>query len=480
MDPYLKIKNYKFLFFILFICSITPILFSKINLIGNHEIPNYLINFNNFYSYIIGHDEINFLIETNNQRYRPSFYFIKGLEYFIFRDSHFITFFYKFIFSLLIAIIFFKINEKLFKKKEIVFLSTASMLLFPTNYDIFSRLDVQEFYFLVFFSILFFLILESNTESNRSRNLSSDINILILSVIIIGIKENFVFHFLIFILSIFIFNLKLIYFKNKVYYLYFFIIIFFYLCKFFLVYNNVGSSAYGLDYNFNKFIILFRNFPFQNILNPILLLSWILILYLQFKKQIKLIHFKLCIILSFHIIFDYLFYQGIGSYRHYIIGLICLIYILAILYDNYIFKWKLINDKRIYINFFLFSIILFLSIIQFSLNLKMTIINNREHKILKTIHFSEENLIVNNELINEKIIAIAYFSKFYNPNKDVFYLNDNKLVEITDINLKFKFNYPTSIIDIDKKKFDCLIFTKNSNLSMCKSIVYFPKEIDLF
>jgi len=354
------------------------------------------------------------------------------------------------------------------------------MLLFPTNYDIFSRLDVQEFYFLVFFSILFFLILESNTESNRSRNLSSDINILILSVIIIGIKENFVFHFLIFILSIFIFNLKLIYFKNKVYYLYFFIIIFFYLCKFFLVYNNVGSSAYGLDYNFNKFIILFRNFPFQNILNPILLLSWILILYLQFKKQIKLIHFKLCIILSFHIIFDYLFYQGIGSYRHYIIGLICLIYILAILYDNYIFKWKLINDKRIYINFFLFSIILFLSIIQFSLNLKMTIINNREHKILKTIHFSEENLIVNNELINEKIIAIAYFSKFYNPNKDVFYLNDNKLVEITDINLKFKFNYPTSIIDIDKKKFDCLIFTKNSNLSMCKSIVYFPKEIDLF
>lgn len=480
MDAYFKSKNYKYLFFTLFIFTVTPILFSKINLIGNHEIPNYLINFDNLYSYIIGHDEINFLIETENQRYRPSFYIIKGLEYFIFKDSHFLTFFYKFILSLFIAFMIFKINEKLFEKRKTIFLSSASIILFPTNYDIFSRLDVQEFYFLIFFFPLFFLILKNNTEFDRGRNLSNDVYILLLSIIIIGIKENLVFHFLIFILSIFIFNLKLNFFKNKIYYFYFFFIICLYFYKFFLVYNNVGASAYDLEFNHNKLIILLKNFPLQNILNPMLLLSWTLIIYLNFKKKIKLIHFKFFIILSFHIIFDYLFYQGIGSYRHYIIGLICLIYILAILYDNYIFRWKLISDSKIYLNFSLFSLILFLSIIQFSLNLKMTIQNNKEHKILKTIYSSQESLILNNEHIDEKVIAIAYFSKFYKPHKNVFFLYDNKLVEFTDINLKFKFKYPSSILDIDKKKYECLVFSDNSNLYMCNSIVYFPKEIDLF
>ena len=127
MVSFLQPKSYKKIFLLLLIVSISPLLFSKINLIGNHEIPNYLTNFFNFKDFLINHEEINFMISSENQRYRPTFYTIKGLEYFLLEDNHFNYFALKFLLIIFSAYFIYEVNKIIFKKEDLIFFSTSAI-----------------------------------------------------------------------------------------------------------------------------------------------------------------------------------------------------------------------------------------------------------------------------------------------------------------------------------------------------------------
>lgn len=478
MLSFFHVKNYKKIFFILLIISISPLLFSKINLIGNHEIPNYLSNFLNFKDFLLNHEEINFLIETNNQRYRPTFYVIKGLEYFLFKDNHIYYFLFKFLFIILIGFLIYRVNKILFKKEDLVFFSTSALIFFPTNYDIFSRLDVQEFYFLIFFSIFINIIIKNNNNFLKINN--SDFLKFTLLVLIIGTKEIFIFHIYIFLILNYFFKLEIVVFKNKFYY--FFLILFqlLFLIKFLIIFSNVGSNSYQLEHNFDKLIYLIKIFPIQNPINLTLILSWVFCIFLIYQAKINKYDLKIFLLLTAHIIFDYLFYQGLGSYRHYIIGLICMVYFLSILYDKYLFNVTFFKDYTTLIkNFSLIVILVFFTML-FSLNLKMTIQNIQEHKILSKVYNSNTDLVIKSLSPNERIISLSYFANFYKPQKKIIYNDGKKSSLILQENLKLRFFMSKNNFIISDSEYDCLIFEKNFKTEECKNLYFFPEEIDLF
>lgn len=473
------VENYKKIFFVLLIISISPLLFSKINLIGNHEIPNYLNNFLSFRDFLLNHEEINFLIETNNQRYRPTFYIIKGLEYFLFKDNHFYYFLFKFLFIILIGYLIYRLNNILFKKKDLVFFSTSALIFFPTNYDIFSRLDVQEFYFLIFFSILLYIIVRTNNEKFNKID-DSDFLKLILLVLIIGIKEIFIFHIFIFFIFNYFFKLEITLFKNKFYYFLLFLFQLLFLIKFLIIFSNVGSDSYELEHNFDKLIYLIKIFPIQNPINLMLIFSWIFCIFLIYKAKINKYDLKIFLLLTTHIIFDYLFYQGLGSYRHYIIGLICIVYFLSILYEKYLFNVIFFKNNTSLMKNFSFIIILVLFTMLFSLNLKMTIQNIQEQKILSKVYNSNTDLVIKSLSPDERIISVSYFANFYKPQKKIIYNDGKKSSLLLQENLKFRFLMSKNNYIISDNEYDCLIFEKNLKTDECKNLYFFPKEIDLF
>ncbi len=479
MVSFLQPKNYKKIFIFLLIVSISPLLFSKINLIGNHEIPNYLTNFLNFKDFLINHEEINFMISSENQRYRPTFYTIKGLEYFLFEDNHFYYFALKFLLIIFSAYFIYEVNKVIFKKEDLIFFSTSAIIFFPTNYDIFARLDVQEFYFLIFFSILIFLIIKKNLVKNLKYKLN-DFFVFILLILISGTKEIFVFHICLFIIVNYLFNLKIIIFKNNFYYLLLILLQLLLLTKFLSIFANVGSDAYHLDHNFNKLFFLIKIFPFQNPINFTLISGWIICIFLNYQIRISLYDFKLLLLLSSHIILDYLFYQGLGSYRHYLVGLICLVYFFSIIYNKYFFEINFFKKKKYMIKNLSFLIILVFFIMLFSLNLKMTVQNIQEHKILSKIYNSDQGLIIKSQTPNERFISLAYFSNFYKPQKQIIYSDGKKSFLISPVNLTFRFSMPKNHDIILKNKFDCLIFDEGLDVEECKALYFFPKEINLF
>ncbi len=479
MFSFFHVENYKKFFFTLLIISILPLLFSKINLIGNHEIPNYLSNFINFKDFLLNHEEINFLTETNNQRFRPTFYIIKGLEYFLFEDNHIYYFLFKFLFIILIGYLIYRLNKILFKKEDLVFFSTSALIFFPTNYDIFSRLDVQEFYFLIFFSILINIIVKKNNEKFFKIN-NEDFLKLVLLILIIGTKEIFVFHIFIFLILNYLLKLEITLFKNKFYYFLLFLFQLLFLIKFIIIFSNVGSDTYELEHNFDKLIYLIKIFPFQNPINLTLIFSWIFCIFLIYQAKINKYDLKIFLLLTAHIIFDYLFYQGIGSYRHYIIGLICIVYFLSILYDKYIFEIIFLKNYTSLIRNFSFIVILVFFTMLFSLNLKMTIQNIQEQRILSKVYNSNVDLVIKSKTPNERVISSAYFSNFYKPQKKIIYNNGKKSFLILPENLKFRFFMPKNNYIILNNEYDCLVFEKNLKTDECKNIYFFPEEINLF
>ena len=479
MVSFLQSKNYKKIFLLLLIVSISPLLFSKINLIGNHEIPNYLTNFFNFKDFLINHEEINFMISSENQRYRPTFYIIKGLEYFLLEDNHFNYFALKFLLIILSAYFIYEANKIVFKKEDLIFFSTSAIIFFPTNYDIFARLDVQEFYFLIFFSILTFLIIKKNLFKNLEYKLN-DFFVFILLILISGVKEIFVFHICLFIIVNYLFNLKITIFKNKFYYFFLILLQLLFLTKFLSIFVNVGSGAYELEHNFNKLFFLIKTFPFQNPINFALIFGWIFCIFLNYQIRISFYDFKLLLLLSSHIILDYFFYQGLGSYRHYLIGLICLVYFFSIIYKKYFFEISLFKKKAYMIKNLLFFIILFFFIMLLSLNLKMTFQNIKEYKILSKIYNSDQDLIIKSQIPHERFISLVYFSNFYKPQKQIIYSDGKKSFLISPENLTFRFSMPKNHYTISQNEFDCLIFDEGLDLEECKVLYFFPKEINLF
>ena len=164
----------------------------------------------------------------------------------------------KFLLIILSAYFIYEANKIVFKKEDLIFFSTSAIIFFPTNYDIFARLDVQEFYFLIFFSILTFLIIKKNLFKNLEYKLK-DFLIFIFLILISGVKEIFVFHICLFIIVNYLFNLKITIFKNKFYYFFLILLQLLFLTKFLSIFVNVGSGAYELEHNFNKLFFLDQN-----------------------------------------------------------------------------------------------------------------------------------------------------------------------------------------------------------------------------
>ena len=116
----------------------------------------------------------------------------------------------------------------------------------------------------------------------------------------------------------------------------------------------------------------------------------------------------------------------------------------------------------------------------FSLNLKMTVQNIQEHKILSKIYNSDQDLIIKSQTPNERFISLAYFSNFYKPQKQIIYSDGKKSFLISPENLTFRFSMPKNHDIISKNKFDCLIFDEGLDIEECKVLYFFPKEINLF
>ena len=116
----------------------------------------------------------------------------------------------------------------------------------------------------------------------------------------------------------------------------------------------------------------------------------------------------------------------------------------------------------------------------FSLNLKMTFQNIKEHKILSRIYNSDQDLIIKSQIPHERFISLAYFSNFYKPQKQIIYSDGKKSFLISPENLTFRFSMPKNHYIITKNEFDCLIFDEGLDLEECKVLYFFPKEINLF
>ena len=486
------INHYYYRLYIILVIIVTiPILFSKINLVGNHEIASFLLSYDNFLDFITNHKEVNFLLDIENNRFRPIFYLFKGAEYFLLKDNHFFSFLIRYILIIVISLNLFSFIYFISKDYFITFLISAFIIFFPTNYDIFYRLDVQEFYFLLFFS--FFLI----TFVEKYKNLNKDFIRFLLLILIIGTKENFVFHvFLFFVINKLLKN-DLIIFNHRIYFRLIFLFIFSFFLKFYFIFNIFGSKAYQLSLGFEKYLSLIFKFPTQNLINFIYLILVGFFLNLFLRKKIAIKHLKIFLILSGHLFLDYFFYQGLSSYRHYLISILVVGFLSLIILTNY--KKELFLDNKFLLAIFSFSSylsIITLFIITFFLNLKTTTYNIKENQHSIIIHSDRSNLLVIHDEISEKVISLAYFSKFYNPNKKVFFhvIDNNKSINdisnqaggsydefyFSKINKVFYTNKFTQNQIISQNIGLCVIFDKKFKKNCGKSkILIMPEEIHL-
>ncbi len=466
-------------------------MFSKINLVGNHEIASFLLSYDNFLDFITNHKELNFLLDIENNRFRPIFYLFKGTEYFLLKDNHFLSFLIRYILIIVISFNLFSFIYFISKDYFVTFIISAFIIFFPTNYDIFYRLDVQEFYFLLFFS--FFLI----TFVEKYKNFNKDFIRFLLLILILGTKENFVFHiFLFFVINKLLKN-DLIIFNHRIYFRLIFFFIFSFFLKFYFIFNIFGSKAYQLSIGFEKYLSLIFKFPTQNLINFIYLIIVGIFLYLFLRKKIAIKHLKIFLILSGHLLLDYFFYQGLGSYRHYLISILVVSFLSLIILTNY--KKELFLGNKFLLAIFSFSSylsIFTLFIITFFLNLKTTVYNIKENQHSTIIHSDRSDLLVIHDEISEKLISLAYFSKFYNPNKKVFFhiIDNNK--SINDISNQAGGSYDEFYFSKINKVFYTNKFTQNQiisqNIGLCvifdkkfkkncgkRKILIMPEEIHL-
>ena len=157
-----------------------------------------------------------------------------------------------------------------------------------------------------------------------------------------------------------------------------------------------------------------------------------------------------------------------------------MVYFLSILYDKYLFNVTFFKDYTTLIkNFSLIVILVFFTML-FSLNLKMTIQNIQEHKILSKVYNSNTDLVIKSLSPNERIISLSYFANFYKPQKKIIYNDGKKSSLILQENLKLRFFMSKNNFIISDSEYDCLIFEKNFKTEECKNLYFFPEEIDLF
>lgn len=471
MQEKLKITNKKLILF--FLILIIPNLFNNLNLIDNHEIFTNLILYDNYFKYFINHPEI--IIKFDHSTYRPLFYILKGIEFFLFKDNSFFYFLLRSILFIATSIFFYKTTDLFIKN---IFLKLAlSMLptLNPYSVDFFYRAGPQESFVIIFLSIIIysiFLDLKKKILLNKYLIISSIISISL-------IKEPFAIMGIFFTCYLYFCSNKL---KGSKTIITTFLIQLIILIVIIANYIKLGHT-YGEESNYQllKILNLFIAFPIKIKINTLFLLLQVMLFLIASKKDYK----ELLILLFFLNIFyflNYFIYQGWSIKRYQIVYVIC-IYILFLYIFTLCNEYKKSYEKKF--KYFFYILLLFCILFHY-LNVYKTVYTNLNFKkqFVKIVN-NQESIIINEKVEKidpEKFTSMIIFIKYFNMSKQVYTFNNNDIFKINIEPKNNKILFKKELIKFDQNK---SIFNNSRCLNFIRenSDIYCPiknKEIKIF
>lgn len=400
------------IYLVLIIFLISPNLFNKLNLIDNHEIFSNLNHFENYINFLFGHPEIitNFTTST----YRPFFYVIKGIEFFLFEDNSFYYFLTRSLFFVIICLIFNEITKIYLKSKiNIIFLSLF-VCVNPYSHDIFFRAGSQEVFVLIFFSFILLILVK---DFNNLKISNSNKIIFYISLLLMGlIKEPYVIFSILFLIYSYFFS-KTFKFKNKI-----LLILILNFLIFFLIYRHymLNGHTYGAEsnYSLDSAITLLLDFFKISKIHIIFIILQILAIFFMTQKVAN----KYLILIIFMNIFyfsNFIVTNGWVIHRYFLVFLICIFFLLLSLFhycENH--SKKLIT---FYFKNFLLTVLTLSVIIYVYRTINIVNVNNDFNNKIYNKTKSYEHLEIKNNLISddEYYLSLIIFIKNIHPKKIV-------------------------------------------------------------
>lgn len=398
-----------------------PILFGKINLIDNHEIIRYTKIYGNYFDYFLNHPEI--IPRLQETTYRPLYYIIKGIFFFLFGTNSFLHYLIQYIIFVIVFINFNRLCKLFSKKRFQIFLISSLVLINIYSVDFIYRLGPQETYGIFFISFIFYWFCKYYCISKIPTKTNEILIILFIFLFSIT-KEPFA------VVSFFISLIFLIkdYSKNKKINLLFLFSVFIQLliCIYIITnYIKNGHTYSGNEFSVIKTFFLVPKFLLNKFHLYFICLQLILIFVL--KSQNNEINYKFFIFINFFYLLNYFLYQGWNVRRYY------MIYILMVFVLNLYIFLKLEKKKFITIfNTYLILLILINSVFHYGRVYSSVKTNYLFNNAFKEISLAESVVLHNNilKLRPESYKSIIIFLKNTNNNIKIYNYKNNNLNEI--------------------------------------------------
>jgi hypothetical protein len=456
-----KFLNNKTSFYILILLFlISPNLLNKLNLIDNHEIFSNLNHFENYFDYFKGHPEIitNFTTST----YRPFFYSIRGIEFFLFEDNSIFYFLVRSLFFLIICLNFYNISKIYLKSELHVILLSLLVCANPYSHDIFFRAGPQEAFCLIFFSYILLVLVR---DFNHFKIPQDTKFFFYISTILMGLtKEPYVIFSIFFLLYSYFFSNQFKYSKIILFSLFF---------NFFLIFiifthYNLNGHTYGPEssYSLNSAITLLLNFFKISKIHNIFFVLQILLISIMLKK-ISLKFLILIIFLNIFYFSNFILTNGWPIHRYFLIHIICIYFLLLSLL--YFFEISSNVSINIFFKNLIILFLIFSTIIYFNRAIKIIKLNqNFNHTIYNKVKLYDEIEIKNNlKKDGEYYLSLVIFIKNIHPKKIIIIKDEIKNEEFYIKKINYNNLYS---IKFEKEK---LVKSK-----MLKRSCFFLKELD--
>ena len=453
-------------YLILLVLLISPNLFNKLNLIDNHEIFSNLNLFENYFEFLKGHPEIitNFTTTT----YRPFFYMIKGIEFFIFKDNSFFYFFVRSIIFIIISLIFYEIANIYLKSSLNLILLSLFVCVNPYSHDIFFRAGPQEVFVLIFFSYILLILVRDFNNLKVSNN--SKI-IFYICLLLMGLtKEPYVIFSIIFLIYTFLFS-KSLKFKKEILFL---IIINFFI--FFLIYRHylLNGHTYGTgsNYSLNSGILLLLDFFKISKIHNIFFILQTFLIFLNFKKIINK-YLTLVIFMNIFYFSNFIITNGWVIHRYFAIFLICIFFLLLSIF--YIYENSSTKPIKKYLIYFLLSLLSFNIYIYMDRAIYKVITNRDFHNNIYNKIQPFEILEIKSNLVNDReyYLSLVIFLRNIYPEKKIILKNKTdysvKLIKKINYNNLYSIKFETeNMLKFKSQNKACFYLKKIDIDDMCE------------
>ena len=306
-------KNFHHVALLILLCLIIYLfgenLFAKWWLIDDHEIFRFLGNSTNqniwadFNYILINKTEIGSF--GNFPRYRPSYYILRLIETFLWKDNSIYWYAFRLIVSYFFVVAIYLYFNKLFTKPTSLLIALFVILQTYFN-DIFSRLGPGEFYCILGLLILFYSFYFLNKKKITLFIIFSTLG----SLVSIGSKENFLFLAIVPFFIIWKFKKRLKSYDFVILSLPFLYAILIFL-SLFLTFQKGSSDIYGNSVGIgDRLFILFNSYLNMYSLISILIIGICSFIVFKLFKKVYINIFYIIVLNFFVLSFNIVFYNG--------------------------------------------------------------------------------------------------------------------------------------------------------------------------